>query len=291
MSPREWFDWHVYGPPPPPPLEVAATGDGPTLTITGPGGSMAIDLLVRRPDREPVPCMIGLNFLGNDQTLGGGKRAHRWPYDAVNRRGWAVVTCCCGDGSGEATFRDQVARVSGATAPLGTIAAWAWALSRVMDWVQSRPDWFAPRRVAVLGHSRMGKAALVAAARDQRFAAAVSNGSGAGGAAMFGGRPADSGGEKLQDLLRFGHWFIPPLAEWAGRDEELPYDQDALLRLIAPRPVVVLSGQDDHWAQPEAERRAAELTGAAYHIRPGKHDLTPTDWTAALDALDKRLAG
>jgi hypothetical protein len=55
--------------------------------------------------------------------------------------------------------------------------------------------------------------------------------------------------------------------------------------------VVVLSGQDDHWAQPEAERRAAALTGAAYHIRPGKHDLTPTDWTAALDALDKRLAG
>ncbi|MFW6335857.1 MAG: acetylxylan esterase, partial [Phycisphaeraceae bacterium] len=123
------------------------------------------------------------------------------------------------------------------------------------------------------------------AALDDGFAGAISNQSGCAGAALHRGKR----GERIADIVtRFPYWFCPAFADWIDRDDELPFDQDALLKLIAPRPVVVLSAADDDWADPEAERRCAETVGASYHCRAGGHDLLEEDWMRALDFLEQQ---
>ena len=294
MSPRDWFDHHVYGVEPPPPASWAGDGEPPvvTLTLRDAGGELPIRLRVELPDVTPAPAVVALNFKGNDSTLPGGERASRWPADLITGRGYALVTFHADDVDADRDdFTDGVHRLLALpTDPrpadgTGTLAAWAWGLSRVLDWMLTRPE-FDANRIAVLGHSRMGKAALLSAARDGRWAAVISNCSGCGGAALFRGKT----GERIDDITRrFPHWFCPALNEWRGRDEEVPHDQDALLRLVAPRPVLVLSAAEDAWADPAAERRCAEDAGVEYRLRPGGHDLTRQDWSDALDFLDRRL--
>ena len=294
MSPREWFDHHVYGLPPRPPAEVEVAGEPPevTLRLRDAGGEMPLRLQIVLPERRPAPIVVALNFDGNAATLPGGRRASRWPYDQITAAGFGVVTLHAADLDPDRDdFADGVHRLLALPADprpphgTGTLAAWAWGLSRALDWLVMRPEVDA-NRIAALGHSRMGKAALLAASRDARFAAAVSNCSGAGGAALFRGK----GGERINDLVgRFPYWFCPAFADWAGRDDELPYDQDALLRTIAPRPVLVLSAADDAWADPDAEGRCALAAGAEYRTRPGPHDLTADDWRDALAFLSRRL--
>jgi dienelactone hydrolase len=277
MSPREWFDHHVYGPPPQPgDVQI----DDELVRVRGPGGELAIELLVRLPEQRPCPCFVALNFKGNRATLPGGEAERRWPYNLINRRGWGVITAGCTNGDGPPVFRDQVAKVLAIPADFGTIAAWAWALSRLTDFAIGHPG-VDRSRVVALGHSRMGKAALLAGSRDDRLAGAVSNQSGCGGAALF----KDKTGERIADILKFGHWFTPAFDAWADRDDELPFDQDALVRSIGGK-VVVLSAEDDAWADPDAERRCARAAGASYARRPGGHDLTADDWMTAIDLLE-----
>ena len=180
----------------------------------------------------------------------------------------------------------------------GTIGAWAWGFSRVMDWIETRPELDA-RRVAILGHSRGGKTALWAGVQDERFAMVISNGSGCGGAKLndFDCEKSEHIG---QIIYNFPNWFCQRYYRWAGCDREITHDSDDLLRLIAPRICYVASGSEDQWAGPPAEKeawtRAHDIWEAygcpekmGYHCHEGPHKLRPDDWAHFMDFADKCL--
>lgn len=195
----------------------------------------------------------------------------------------------------------------------GKIAMWAWAASRVMDHVRTLPQVDAGRIVAI-GHSRLGKTALWCAAQDERFAAAVSNNSGASGAAVMRGKV----GEDVQRISTvFPHWFCGNYSRYGGREWEMPFDQHQLLASFAPRPVYVSSALEDGWADPASEflscvaasgayallgrkglvhRGEAAVPGdvfpegsIGYHLRTGTHFLSRQDWQLFMAYLDRHL--
>jgi (4-O-methyl)-D-glucuronate---lignin esterase len=194
----------------------------------------------------------------------------------------------------------------------GTIAAWAWGASRVLDYLQTVSQ-IDPRQTAVIGHSRGGKTALWAAAEDQRFAMAVSNDSGCGGASLS--RRRFAGREQVARIVTaFPDWFCSNFTAFADREDDLPIDQHELIALIAPRAVAVGSASEDRWADPRGEflsvvhaapayallghkslgttemvgiGAALHGDGAHYHLRAGKHNLTLEDWRHYWDFADR----
>ncbi len=309
-----------------------------------------VDVLLYLPRAEkPVPVFLHLNFKGNqaahpdpgiritqawlrnDEKRGivnnrateasRAARPGRWPVEALLARGYGLATACYGDifpdkpdGRAESVLAALGRPVEGELAAdePGAIAAWAWGLSRILDWLVQQPEIDATR-VIVVGHSRNGKAALWAGACDQRFAMVVSNESGCGGAAL----ERRNYGETIADITkRFPHWFCPKFATFAGREVDLPIDQHVLLAMVAPRPLYVASAVDDRWADPRGEFLAAvaaepvwklfgqEGLGTAewpavdtpvgsgrigYHVRSGKHDLLEYDWQRFADFADRNL--
>jgi hypothetical protein len=295
-------------------------------------------LLIFLPNgpKSPAPLFLGLNFNGNhtvtnepdvlladhwlrDKPAGGvvdhqateaarGTGTENWQAELLVDRGYGLATVYYGDldpdfDDGFQNGVQPLFYTEGQTRPAsgewGAIGAWAWGLSRALDYLENVPGVDA-KRVVVLGHSRLGKAALWAAAQDQRFALVISNNSGSGGAAlarrMFG--------ETYADLnTAFPHWFCQNFHAYSHREADLPFDQHQLLALIAPRPLYVASASEDLWADPYGEYLATEnarpvynlLAGEAakdkigYHKRPGGHDIVRYDWERYLDFADSHF--
>ena len=184
----------------------------------------------------------------------------------------------------------------------GTLAVWAWGAMRVVDYLESRHD-LDLDRIVLTGHSRDGKVALLAGALDERFALVAPNGSGCGGAGCFRNTGSTSESlEQVTDPKRFGYWFHPRLRWFAGREDQLPFDQHFLKALIAPRPLLCTEARGDVWANPMGTRRtsiaardiysfldAKDKIGLTY--RDGQHDQTLEDWQALLDFADWHLRG
>lgn len=310
-------------------VQLTAREDGPSL-----------DLLIYLPKnaRRPVPVFLGLNYFGNQSVANDpgvminqrwmrsdsdgtvvnnratdktrGLQASRWAIDKALERGFAVATFYYGDvepdhaegwktGVRAALAKDGPGTVFNPN-EWGAIAAWAWGLSRALDYIEHDRQLDA-KRVVVFGHSRHGKTALWAGAVDERFAIVISNDSGCGGAALNRRRF----GETVERInSAFPHWFCGNFKRYNGNEDALPVDQHQLIALIAPRPVYVASAQEDLWADPKGEFLAARhaepvyaLFGRAglgvtemppvntpvgkcigYHVRTGKHDITDYDW-------------
>ncbi|WP_461148313.1 glucuronyl esterase domain-containing protein [Spirosoma pulveris] len=303
-----------------------------------------IDVLIYLPkaSKKPVPVFLGLNFCGNHcvtteadiplstrWVTGGtsdvsansratekarGMQARRWPLEMIVKRGYALATAYYGDIEPDYPqgWHAGIRSVLGDTTKAnnwGAIGAWAWGMSRILDYLQTDPAIDA-KRVISIGHSRIGKAAIWAGAQDERFAAVIANESGEGGAALA----RRWYGETVERLnTSFPHWFCARYSTYNKRVADLPVDQHELLALVAPRPLYVASADGDQWSDPKGEFLGAlhtepvyQLYGKTglgtttfpaidqpvgqtvrYHDRTGKHDVMDYDWQQYLRFADE----
>jgi hypothetical protein len=298
------------------PLEIAGVNERVVeghVTFSGPGGEGKIRVLLVIPAaaKEAVPLFLLINNRGaemSDLTQPNGF----WPALEIARRGFATAIFQVADVDPDRNdgFKDGVHALFD-TPPRGpdawgTIAAWAWGASRVIDGLENEPGIDA-RRIAVVGHSRGGKTALWCGAQDPRVALVVSNNSGCTGAALARRKQ----GERVADINRgFPHWFCENYKRYNDKEEALPVDQHQLVGLVAPRLAYVASAADDAWADPAGEFLSCVHAGPVYrlhglkgleadtqpepggklhagrigyHLRPGKHDLTLADWQHFMD--------
>jgi len=326
-------------------FEVTPTHDGKPVATIG--------VLAYLPKMdEPVPAFLGLNFRGNHSIADDpdiilnqswqrpregvidnrateatrGVSSSRWAVEDVTERGYALLTAYYGDIDPDhndfSNGPHPAYYAEGQTQPAedewGSIAAWAWGLSRILDAIAEHSELsqqIDSERVAVMGHSRLGKTSLWAGASDPRFAMVISNDSGCGGAALS----RRAFGETVKRInMSFPHWFCDNFNQYNDNESALPVDQHQLIALIAPRPVYVASAEDDKWADPRGEFLSAKhaepvyqllkpsrvrdplpetvevdepVTSGpiGYHIRTGKHDVTDFDWQQYLNFADQHL--
>lgn len=275
-------------------------------------GSFAFPVFLICPTKkkEPVPCFVHINFtdLIPDQCL---------PAEEIVDNGYAVLYFCYASvTSDDGNFNDGLAGLvypGGRTSETqcGKIGLWAWAVSRVMDYALTLPQ-LDPSRISVVGHSRLGKTALLAGALDERFCCAFSNDSGSSGAALS----RDNRKEKVHEIYeKFPYWFCENYGKYANHEEMLPFDQHFLLAANAPHRVYVSSAAEDVWADSEKEYlscvaadgyfRQQGLSGfirpdrppvpgdffgnghIGYHLRPGTHYLSREDWQYFIKYLER----
>lgn len=330
----ELFREHVYGRRPGKPeslnfevIETDPEAVGGTATLSRvaivsghEGREHRFEVVVLLPnDRQgAVPTFLLLNnrpASNTDPTR--AEKSPFWPAEEMLERGYGIAALQVGDLAPDDadTFTEGVIRLfEGDTASRPddawmALAAWGWGASRALDYFETNPR-IDSDRVAVVGHSRGGKAALWAGAEDERFALVVSNDSGEGGAALA----RRDFGETVERInTQFPHWFTANYKQYNGRPADLPVDQHMLLALVAPRALYVASAQDDAWADPRGEflslshsSPAYELFGEAaigpddmpavdtplvvgsrgYHVRTGGHNLTTYDWMRFADLAD-----
>lgn len=303
-----------------------------------------VQIFIPNHPKGPVPAFLMMNLEGNaavnemesiaypdEQQFKGydifgypprGMKRPRHPLELILSRGYAFITFFASDvdpdfDDGYQNGVTPYIYKSGQHFPepdqWGAISEWAWAHSRIMDYLEEAQDRIDARRVAVAGHSRMGKTALWTVAQDRRFALAVSNCSGCTGAALSRRR---IGQTVRQICTTFPHWFCLNYVKYMDNEDALPVDQHELIALCAPRPVFVTSGSLDRWADPEGEflsevhaipvyqlyglqglpetefpgvDRLVVGEGMGYHMHPGKHTMSGYDWFQYLNFADAYL--
>jgi hypothetical protein len=319
-----------------------------TLSL-GPEGKGRIELLLITPaqSKGKVPVFVGLNFNGNHAVLpdpnialpkswmrenkpgvvnhratdaGRGTEVDGWPAALLVERGYALATAYYGDidpdkpdpSDGVQSLYYRAGQTAPADHEWGSVAAWAWGLSRMIDYLVTL-DEIDATRVAAIGHSRLGKTALLAAALDERIAIACPHQSGTGGCAAS--RFNDQ--ETIERIQRaFPHWFCGNFRQFAGREEKIPFDQHAVMALVAPRAIFDTEGLQDKWANFDNSLRslrgahpvyqllglrglaaggpleqdttftAANLGELVQYRRDAKHALTSDYWKRILDYAD-----
>jgi len=314
------------------------------------GPRMDILLYIPASATKPVPAFAGLDFSGNQSVhadpgirLGEiwvrdpknhdryikrtatdaecGRGASQWQLEKILARGYALATAYYGDTEpdfvGGLPYGVRALSLSGGqtdprSGEWGALGAWAWGLSRMLDYLQTDHAIDA-KKVAIIGHSRLGKATLWAGAQDTRFAIVISNDSGEGGAALS----RRNFGETLMRISTvFPHWFCANYRQYGPDPNQMPVDMHELLALIAPRPLYVASAEQDLHSDPRGEFLSAVAAGPVYellgkqglgrdqmpgihqpimhdigyHIRAGKHDVTEYDWEQYLKFADMHFS-
>lgn len=330
-------------------LEGRATLKLVTLSFGDPAAPR-IDLMLAIPNRQrrAVPAFLAMNFCGNHALsadpripltrgwvysscagcvdgrateAGRGSQAADWPIADIIARGYALASFCSSDIDPDRAEVSEgvyawMAQQQGAPRPpsphhRGSLAAWAWGFHRCLDYVVTDRQ-IDRHRVVALGHSRNGKAALLAAAFDPRIALAIPHQAGCGGTAPSRGRTGESV-KQIND--RFPHWFNAAFKEFNEHPERLPFDQHSLVAMMAPRPVLLSNATEDQWANPAGQFEVLQAAAPVYRflkaggldatrmpepghlvdsrlgyfIRAGKHSMTPEDWRAFLAFADKHF--
>jgi len=318
------------------------------LTFEKNGKQLDFTILMYLPENvSSAPVFLGYNFYGNHTITDDvnviiseawtrnnpsfgiinhqlteqsrGVRTNRWAIEKMLDSGLGLATIYYGevdpdkddfsDGIHPLLYKDE--QEHPAKKEWGSISAWAWGLSRAMDYFEDDAA-VDESKVIVFGHSRLGKTSLWAGATDERFAVVISNNSGCGGAALSKRRIGETVG-RINDV--FPHWFADNFNNSNGNERGLPVDQHELIALIAPRPVYVASAEEDQWADPKGEflsayyatpvyalfgkkgipsQKMPELNQpiqntVAYHIRSGGHDVTEYDWEQYIKWAKEKL--
>ena len=295
------------------------------LTFRGNQKELSVELLMYLPKgKKSYPTFLGYNFSGNHTIYGDtaihvakewngaakarGVETANWEVERLINAGCGVATMYYWDiapdredfSIGIYPLLYKAGQTKPANNEWGSLAAWAWGLSRALDYMKTDKQ-VDGSKVIVLGHSRLGKAALWAGARDQRFAAVISNNSGCGGASIY----REKAGETLLKMNnRFPRWTAVNFKKYTENESLLPFDQHMVLAMVAPRPLYVASASEDAWADPKNEFKSALLatevyklyglkginspvfpalntpvgSTVSYHIRNGKHDILAYDW-------------
>lgn len=291
-------------------------------------GEVDMHILVIYPNKaqQPVPALMQLSFDridsrkmalkdNNSATFNNGV-----PIRDLIERGYGYVAVYHQDviGHNEVEFQRGIHQLffrEGQSFPKanewGVLGAISWSAMQALDYLEQDPA-IQASQVALMGHSKLGKATLWAAAQDQRFAMAISAQSGCGGAALWRRKY----GETLAKISIFPHWLATNARKFIHNEQDLPVDQHMLLALIAPRPIYVSSAEDDHWADPRGEylsayhasevyrlmgskglerhespslRQPMQEGAVGYHIRKGGHTVNPYDWEQYLKFMDKHM--
>ena len=303
------------------------------------------DLLIYIPAgaSKPVPMFLTLNFWGNQSVINDPgirlptiwdpktherlraseeSRGHdkEFEVEKILARGYGFATICYqniepdfkgGYGDGIRPLFFKPGQTEPARDDWGAIGGWAYGLSRAMDYLEKDKS-VDSKRVAIMGHSRLGKTVLWAGAMDTRFAMVISSCSGEGGASLY----RRNYGETITNLVgAFPYWFSISFQEFADHVDRLPVDAHELIALIAPRPVYITGGEEDRWADPKGEFLACVAAGPVFrllgaqdlgtdqmpaidrpimhtigfHVRTGKHAVTSFDWDQFLTFADMHL--
>jgi hypothetical protein len=299
-------------------------------------------LLVVIPNerKSPAPCFIGPNFSGNHTlvddakvalttawlrpTKSGatedkatddsrGKNKTVWNLEQSVDRGYAVATFYYGEVDADRPdMRTGIRPLLPKDMETTSIACWAWAMHRAVDYLSALKGEIDSKRLIAVGHSRLGKTALLAAAFDERIAMAIPLQAGCGGTAPSRGKIGESV-KQIND--RFPHWFNANFKQFNADPTRLPFDQHCLVALCAPRPVLFPNAKEDTWANPDGQfevLRAADPvyrfldaggldakevpplgklvdSKLGYFIREGKHSMSLVDWQAFWDFADNQL--
>jgi hypothetical protein len=260
-------------------------------------------------NKKGSPTFIHINFSADVPSKGQ-------PTEEIIDNGFAILSFCYKDVStDDGDFTNGLASLiydngERNDTDCGKIGIWAWAAMRLMDYALTREE-IDSARVSVVGHSRLGKTALLAGALDSRFCCAFSNDSGCSGASLA----RENKGETVEAICRvFPFWFCKNYYKYSNNEESMPFDQHFLIAANYPHRVYVASAEEDAWACPQNEYLSCvaaskfyEAEGICgfvsddelpvirkryndgyigYHIRTGTHYLSREDWQRYFEYLN-----